>query len=558
MEKPPPPVPTLQAATACQACSANLPPSATPLGCGLCLSCRFITGDPFRPGRRLLAWGSLKAGQVKVLEVPFASMIDPRSGTLPYGHLVEARCLRIDAPEWRYELTHSWPSGISLFVDDARVLKKVPDAEHDEAPGPFDLSKYTVRNVYQTSTPLRVSAAISAKKSESWALGIILVEPLQRAQQIDLISQQVLALQAPLEQRMELDVQRVRMWVSAHRPDRVSKKDTLRCVEPPVIKLMDCTSLMRIETAARGLQCEHLQCFDLQSYLHTMRNIPPKHAWCCPVCDKPAPLHQLRLDAFAQSVVDKSADNVIEVLVADNGKWEVSATEDPVDDSSADEFDPNAPPAPPTQAQLQQMALNMGRPFAAPVAVKPLPPLPAKSPDSGRERDRSRSPKRAAVQKTAEAAPEEQAVDKMIAWRKLQGIHIEPEKPAEPEKLPEPVEEESRYGWLPEGTLCTLCEKAVVEKGGVYCGRKRPNASIGGCLKGYCWKCMNKRKDAIGSIRTNKSEFTDLGSDAWWMHEKCMSAEDKRLYFGEEDEDVGKIKDMEDSDSEPDGKFAWE
>merc|ERR1719204_3068381 len=116
---------------------------------------------------------------------------------------------------------------------------------------------------------------------------------------------------------------------------------------------------MRIETAARGQFCDHLQCFDLEAYLHTMRSCPPKHAWCCPVCDKPAPLHQLKLDALAQSIVDTAPANATEVLVADTGKWEVSATEEPFEDSSDEDI--SGLKLAPTQSQLQAAALNLGR-----------------------------------------------------------------------------------------------------------------------------------------------------------------------------------------------------
>jgi len=139
--------------------------------------------------------------------------------------------------------------------------------------------------------------------------------------------------------------------------------------------------------------------------------------------------------------------------------------------------------------------------------------------------------------------------DKMLVWEKLQGI----ERPVE-------KKEETRIGWLPDGSRCSKCEKSVMARGGVYCGRRRPDGTYGGCFQEICWKCMNKAsKDQIGSIKTNKAEFTSLGPSAWWMHESCMSAEDKRAYFGEDDdEDVGKPKDAEDSDDEQPGKFAWE
>merc|ERR1719221_1720219 len=132
----------------------------------------------------------------------------------------------------------------------------------------------------------------------------------------------------------------------------------------------------------------------------------------------------------------------------------------------------------------------------------------------------------------------------------------EKKKPVEENKTPV---KEKRPGWLPEKTMCDFCNKTVVEKGGVYCGRKRDDGTYVGCFKAICWKCMNKGlKDIVGGIKTTKKEFVELGPGAWWMHEACMSAEDKKAYFGEEeDDDIGKPKDM-DSDEEGDGKFAWE
>lgn len=528
--------------------------------CGMCLTCRFRHCNPFIPAKELLCWGMLKVGSSTSFSAELRRIINVRTGRLAAGHMVEVRCLRVDAPEWRYELGHSWPSGVSLFVEDGRVMVKKPDEEHDEAPpGPFNLSGWIVRSPLEINPrPLRVSAAITAKKSEQWALGLVLAQPVGSDEQI---CKRVAALQAPLQDRLKLDLARIFAWVTEHRPDRVSKKDTLRNVEPPVMKLVCCTSLSRIETAARGSACEHLQCFDLASYVHTMRNIPPKHAWCCPICDRPAPLHQLLYDAFAQSVLDATEARVTEVLVADNGKWEVSAVEEPPEDDSSEEEDHACiPPAPPTQADLQQAALNLGKAFSAPAA-----PARAASQQAAARDARSRSPRRGGSTRSGggssgrgpeRGAPEvpvqlpEEPADKMLIWEKLQGIA----KPEEPR-------EETRFGWLPEGSQCSRCEKTVVDQGGVFCGRKRPDGACVGCFLGICWKCMNKgSKEEIGSIRTSKTEFASLGPDAWWMHEKCMTAEDKRAYFGDEEEedDVGQPKDAEDSEDDHRGKFAWE
>jgi len=314
-----------------------------------------------------------------------------------------------------------------------------------------------------------------------------------------------------------------------------------------------------------------------------MRSIPPKHAWCCPICDQPAPLHQLRLDAFAQSVIDSTAANVTEVLVADNGKFEVSATEELLQDSSDEEAlkaeqaaqAAVAAPAPrpsPTQhlsqAELQQAALNLGRAFSAPkagtVAQEKVDTMEKseklekhKDPNNGRSKPRSRSPKRGGQ----ESPPQDEPLDKMKAWKVLQGL----ERPVEKPKPVEVQKEETRIGWLPDGAVCSLCSKTVVEKGGVYCGRKRPSGQYGGCFQAICWKCMNKHRDKIGKIKTTKSEFSSLGAGAWWMHEKCMSEEDKKDYFGddeeeEEKEEAPKAKRPKKKfkDEAEDAKFAWE
>jgi len=502
------------------------------------LTCRFKNGNPFLPAKDLLAWTMLKTQANNHLTVQLRGVIEFRTGRLPAGHSVEVRVLRVDAPEWRFDQCHSWPAGISLFVEDRRVLLKKPDEDDQTPPGPLDISNCIVRAPGDLAgLPMKVSAAVTAKKSEQWALGLVLIEPMGKMDMVCRhIIKKVQAKQMPEEDRKRLDLERIFAWVTAHRPDRVSKKDTLRNVEPPVMKLTCCTSLMRISLATRGPMCDHLQCFDLESYIHTMRSIPPKHAWCCPICDRPAPLHRLRLDAFAQSVIDATEPNVTEVLVADTGAWEVSAVDEPMDDDSSED---DGPPIPrkPTMVDLQQAALNLGRAFSAPSSR-----LPAQAPQASPPPRRSRSPKRKDKDK---GKKEESEVDKKREnWEKLQGIA----KPEEPK-------EETRFGWLPENAHCSKCEKSVVDKGGVYCGRKRPNGEYVGCFEEICWKCMNKaNKKEFGSVKTSKTEFSSLGPDAWWMHEKCMSAEDKKEYFGESDEEDGKKKDASDDEG---GTFAW-
>merc|ERR1712106_149945 len=69
-----------------------------------------------------------------------------------------------------------------------------------------------------------------------------------------------------------------------------SQKVSLRC--PLTFK--------RISLPARGHDCRHIQCFDLESYLKLNCE---KGLWKCPVCNKPALLEGLEVDQYMWSVI---------------------------------------------------------------------------------------------------------------------------------------------------------------------------------------------------------------------------------------------------------------
>ena len=58
----------------------------------------------------------------------------------------------------------------------------------------------------------------------------------------------------------------------------------------------------RMTLPARGHDCRHLQCFDLESYLKS-NGERQGAAWKCPVCNKPALLEGLEVDQFTWSIV---------------------------------------------------------------------------------------------------------------------------------------------------------------------------------------------------------------------------------------------------------------
>jgi len=115
------------------------------------------------------------------------------------------------------------------------------------------------------------------------------------------------------------------------------------------------------------------------------------------------------------------------------------------------------------------------------------------------------------------------------------------------------------FGWLPEGHCCGLCQKQVIEHGAVVCGRRRKDGTLVGCRSAVCWRCMNQLpQEQLGKVRTTKAEFQSMeAGEAWWMHEACMSDEDKKDYYrgdGEADADDGEEGEKE----EKEGPFEWE
>ncbi|VDN13681.1 unnamed protein product [Dibothriocephalus latus] len=69
----------------------------------------------------------------------------------------------------------------------------------------------------------------------------------------------------------------------------------------------------------RSVNCDHLQCFDLSSYLTINKKRP---RWSCPVCSLPAPFRDLRRDDFfVQLMADQSLKDAEMVHVDANGHW---------------------------------------------------------------------------------------------------------------------------------------------------------------------------------------------------------------------------------------------
>lgn len=303
-----------------------------------CPTCRFEQGNPFKPGVVLgIAYAPPMSQHVE-LQADLSSLHG-----VPFE--VELRCLMetLDPPVWKHDLRHTWPdSGISLFLQngfrETRLCKieaiQGDDKRSEEENVPFNMTRYCLRMPSQSHIPLIVRAKFHSKKGEAGFYVAIVSVRERRAEEIVF---QIRNNQMPEADRYAKDLRRINAWVNAHRPDRSSSE--ISCLEPPVLCVQCPMSMMRIEVAVRGEDCEHLQPFDLASFVQTMLYSPPKTAWLCPICSRVCLPHKIVLDAFGQQVLNKTDPEVHEVLVAQDGRHEISKFVESEPDTSDPEAD---------------------------------------------------------------------------------------------------------------------------------------------------------------------------------------------------------------------------
>ncbi|XP_008211364.1 zinc finger MIZ domain-containing protein 2 isoform X2 [Nasonia vitripennis] len=84
-------------------------------------------------------------------------------------------------------------------------------------------------------------------------------------------------------------------------------------------------TLKRITLPARGQDCKHIQCFDLESYLQLNCE---RGNWRCPVCTKPAQLEGLEVDQYMWGILNNTnSPDVEEVTIDSSANWKPKKSE---------------------------------------------------------------------------------------------------------------------------------------------------------------------------------------------------------------------------------------
>lgn len=77
-------------------------------------------------------------------------------------------------------------------------------------------------------------------------------------------------------------------------------------------------SQMRIAIPARGVNCLHLQCFDLAFYLTCNSR---RETWQCPVCSKTTRFDKLVVDAWMKGVLAEADADTVDIELSTGGAW---------------------------------------------------------------------------------------------------------------------------------------------------------------------------------------------------------------------------------------------
>ncbi|XP_031562916.1 zinc finger MIZ domain-containing protein 1-like isoform X5 [Actinia tenebrosa] len=126
-------------------------------------------------------------------------------------------------------------------------------------------------------------------------------------------------------------------------------------VEQTAIKVsLKCPiTFRRITLPARGNECKHIQCFDLESYL---RLNCERGSWKCPVCNKTALLEGLEVDQFVWGILTSLASSDIEEVTIDpNSTWKPMAVKQEIkqeDDCQGPPPSKKLRPSPPDSLSL--------------------------------------------------------------------------------------------------------------------------------------------------------------------------------------------------------------
>jgi hypothetical protein len=232
------------------------------------------------------------------------------------------RCIRIspsasEVSQHVWCLTESvWPSVIYIFVNGVELY--VRRKFHNGKDIPLDISGYLKEGLNTITLHFIRSAAES--KDVVYALAVEVMDTLSYTQVLKLVQ----TLPATVSH------QRIRRRLSSSTADDelsiVSDYLTVNLVDPFMARIFN--------VPVRGITCEHVECFDLETYIMTRASKTGKAVlkenWKCPICGADARPQHLIVDGFLGEVrADLMRTGRLEgaraIKIKADGSWELKS-----------------------------------------------------------------------------------------------------------------------------------------------------------------------------------------------------------------------------------------
>ena len=320
-----------------------------------CPQCRILHMDPFNPGLELLMYvttprnmlapssqdgnlsmrfnidpSQLKEWQAKKISLSVRCVgLGPRSLNVPKG------------PLWPKDVTAS----VNSYKDVFKILPPKYGHVRREVAGKeiSDLIKpnsNTVTVQYKTEQP-PMNAHVQPPR---FMFGVVASEPKSKADILSIIKRP--GVQECKIRDIEIVKRALENFESLQSGDIIIETRA----DFEIINTRCPLSLCEMDTPVRGVECEHIQCYDADSYVDVnirTRNVEKR--WICPVCSKIVRPEDLIVDEFVLDGINSGKSHVgldeyggfLKRIKLDIGKkaWEVLPDEEAEGEGSEDEDD---------------------------------------------------------------------------------------------------------------------------------------------------------------------------------------------------------------------------
>lgn len=267
----------------------------------VCPPCRFRNMDPLNEvvPKGLLKCALLVRGSLEI-SVDLPDLRQWRRDSLA----IEVRMVHMDSRK----VCHAWPRTLKFTANGSEVFSVRPPEEGHKR-----------RDVPQgVSAGLRPGLnSISVRVQDDFSDDFVLALAVTKQVDVTELRRRV-AASDPEESR-----RRAMAMLAAGRGGDASG---VECLTSDTLKLKCPITMEKIVEPVRGRHCQHLQCFSLEAYLTSNRQMRAfNNRWACPVCSQRTWPADLCHDAYASLVLASAPEGVEEAVLLPDGKFTYSS-----------------------------------------------------------------------------------------------------------------------------------------------------------------------------------------------------------------------------------------